>query len=97
MAGHTGYFSSTAGTDYLQIITALNEIGAVEQASILTAATAAIRDAIARLPDKYLNRFLAGIEFADLTEFDDAAERCQRSIPACLLDYVARHENEFLE
>ena len=30
-------------------------------------------------------------------EFDEAFERCARSVPDCLMDYVNKHESEFIE
>jgi hypothetical protein len=97
MAGHRDYFSTAPQSGYSEVVSALQAVGAAEQASILAAALQAVQAASERAPEKYSNRFAAGVEFADLTEFDDAWERCARSIPACLLDYVGRHESEFIE
>jgi hypothetical protein len=97
MAGHHDYFSTAPRADHLDVASALRTIGATEQASILTAALEAVHAASARAPEEYSNRFAAGVEFADLTEFDEAFERCTRSVPDCLMDYVGQHESEFFE
>lgn len=97
MAGHRDYFWSIPQPVYSEVVSALWAVGATEQASILTAALDAVHAASGRAPEEYSNRFAAGVEFADLTEFDEAWERCTRSVPECLLDYVGRHESEFIE
>jgi len=97
MAGHHDYFSATPQPDYPEVISALRAIGAIEQASVLTAALDAVQAASARAPEHYSNRFLAGVEFADLTEIDSVFERCTRSVRDCLMDYVEKHESEFIE
>ncbi len=97
MAGHHDYFSTTPQPDYFEVVSALRAIGAIEQASVLTAALDAVQAASARAPEQYSNRFVAGVEFADLTEFDEMFECCTRSVPDCLMDYVEKHESEFIE
>ena len=97
MAGHHDYFSTPPKSDYSEVVSALRGIGAIEQASVLTAALDAVQAASAQAPEEYSNRFAAGVEFADLTEFDEAFERCARSVPDCLMDYVNKHESEFIE
>jgi hypothetical protein len=97
MAGHHGYFSTPPKCDYSEALSALRAIGAIEQASVLTSALDAVQAASARAPEEYSNRFAAGVEFADLTEFDETFERCTRSVPDCLMDYVEQHEGEFVE
>jgi thioredoxin-like negative regulator of GroEL len=97
MAGHHDYFATKPQPDYSEALSALRAIGAIEQASVLTAALDAVQAASARAPEEYSNRFAAGVEFADLTEFDEAFERCTRSVPDCLMNYVEQHESEFIE
>jgi len=96
MAGHEDYFSTTPEADHSEVIAALSAIGATEQASILKAALDAVRAAGERAPKESSNRFLAGVEFADLSEFDEAFKHCARSVPECLLDYMGKHESEFI-
>jgi len=97
MGGHHDYFSSPPKCDYSEIVSALQAIGAIEQASVLTSALDAVQTASARAPQEYSNRFVAGVEFADLTEFDETFALCTRSVPDCLVDYVEQHESEFIE
>ena len=97
MAGHHDYFSTTPQPDYSEVASALRAIGAIEQASVLTAALDAVQAASVRAPEQYSNRFVAGVEFADLTEYDEMFERCTRSVPDCLMHYVEQHESEFIE
>lgn len=97
MAGHQDYFSTGSQSNYPEVVAALGTIGATEQASILTSALGAVQAASSRAPAEYSNRFAAGVEFADLIEFDDAFERCARSVPECLMDYLEKHEAEFIE
>jgi hypothetical protein len=97
MAGHHDYFSGPPKCDYSEAVSALRAIGATEQAAVLTSALDAVRAASARAPEEYSNRFAAGVEFADLTEFDETFEHCTRSVPDCLMDYVEQHESEFIE
>jgi hypothetical protein len=97
MAGHHDYFSTPPKSEYSEVASALRTIDATEQASILIAALDAIHVASARAPGNFSNRFAAGVEFADFTQFDDAFDRCTRSIPDCLMDYVQQNETEFIE
>lgn len=97
MAGHHDYFTTTPQLDFSEVVSALRTIGAIEQASILSAALDAIHAASVDAPDQYSNRFVAGVESANLPQFDEMFERCARSVPDCLLDYVEKHESEFIE
>jgi hypothetical protein len=97
MAGHHDYFSTPPRCDYSEVVSALRAIGAIEQASVLTSALEAVQAASVRAPEEYSNRFAVGVDFADLTEFDEAFECCTRSVPDCLMDYVEQHESEFIE
>jgi hypothetical protein len=97
MGGHHDYFSTQPKCDFSEVVAALRTVGSIEQASILTAALDAVQAASARAPAEYANRFVAGVEFADLIEFDEAFERCTRSVQQCLMDYLDKHESEFIE
>jgi hypothetical protein len=97
IAGHADYFSSRRLPDCSEVVSALGSVGAVEQASILTAALEAVHAASTRAPGRFSDRFIAGIEYADLNEFDDALEQCKRSVPECLMAYLATHEADFIE
>lgn len=97
MAGHHEHFTSIGPSDHEATRAALGTIGATEQASILAAAHDAVMVAAGQAPQEYAHRYLAGVEFADLTEFDEAFGRCERSILACLMDYLDTHEGEFIE
>jgi len=97
MAGHHDYFSTTSQSDYPEVISALRAIGAIEQALVLTAALDAVQAASIHAPEQYSNRFAAGAEFADLTEFDERFKACTRLVPNCLMDYLEKHESEFIE
>ena len=92
MAGHRDYFL-TSKADHSEVIAALRAVGAMEQASVLSAALEAVHDASSRAPAEYGNRFAAGVEFADLAEFDDAFERCTHPVPQCL-DGLSRQTRE---
>jgi hypothetical protein len=97
MAGHCDYFSTRRLPDYAEVVFALRSVGAVEQAAILAIALEKVHAASIRAPDEYADRFLAGVESADLIEFDEALARCKRSVPECLVDYLDKHEAEFIE
>lgn len=95
--GHREYFLNSNYACGDETVAALRTIGATAQADILVAAKRAVRNAMHRAPQQYENRFLAGVEFADLTEFDDALEQCSPSIPDVLMDYLDKHDTEFIE
>jgi hypothetical protein len=97
MGGHEEYFSNPAYSRHIEIVEALRAIGAVEQADILVAANTAVEAAGARAPEIYENRHLAGVEFADLTVFDDNFESCTQSVPDALIGYMIKQEKEFIE
>jgi hypothetical protein len=97
MAGHRDFFLAPCKADHSEMVAALQAVGAMEQASVLSAALEAVHAASTRAPAEYANRFVAGVEFADLVEFDDAFERCTRSVPQCLMDYLDKHETQFIE
>ncbi len=97
MGGHYDYFIASPQRDYSEVVSALQAVGANEQAGVLERAVAAVLSASKRVPDIYSDRFIAGIEFADLNEFDEACERCNRPVRLCLLEYVAGHEKVFIE
>jgi hypothetical protein len=84
MAGHRDYLRTPCKAGHAEVVAALRAVGAMEQASVLIAALEAVHTASSRAPLEYANRFAAGVEFADLVEFDDAFERCTRSVPQCL-------------
>jgi len=96
IGGHYDYFSTRRFYDP-EVLSALVTVGATEQASILTTVLDAIRAASDLAPQKYSNRFAAGVETADLSEFDEAWGRCTRSVAECLLDYTSKHESDFFE
>ena len=83
--------------DHDEVLAALRAIGASELATILAAARSAVSAASSRAPEEYADRYLAGVEFADFEEFDQAFDRCSRPVAACLIDYVDKHESDFIE
>ena len=97
MGGHHDYFSQTPHPDSDEVAAALRYVGAIEQASILVAAHKAVTMASGRAPAEHVDRYLAGVEFADLVNVDEAFDRCTRPIATCLVDYLDKHENEFIE
>lgn len=97
LGGYHDYFSTPPKADYSEVASALRAVGATEMASVLDAALAAVQAASTRAPDSYANRFAAGVDFADFTEFEDAFDRCAESFPGSLLDFVEKHEMEFIE
>jgi len=97
MAGHRDYFLSPRKAEHSEVIEALRAIGAIEQASISNAALEAIQNAGSGVLANYEDRFAASVDFSDLTEFDDAFERCARSFQKCLMEYLDKHEKEFIE
>jgi hypothetical protein len=97
MAGHRDYFLTPSKAGHSEVIAALCAVGAAEQASVLSAALEAVHSASSRAPAEYEDRFAAGVEFADLVEFDDAFESCTCSVRQCLMEYLDKHESEFIE
>ena len=95
--GHHEYFAHVPRPDHDEVLAALRAIGASELATILAAARSAVSAASSRAPEEYADRYLAGVEFADFDEFDQAFERCSRPVAACLIDYVDKHESDFIE
>ena len=97
MGGHREYFLHSLYARHPAIVAALRAIGAYEQAEILVKADKLVKAARDQAPEYYENRHLAGVEFADLTESDDAFERCARSIRQSLMAYLDKNEREFIE
>ncbi len=97
VTGHREYFLNSDPTCLDETVAALRTIGVTPQADILTAAMREVSNARDCAPAQYENRQLAGIEFADLTEFDNAFERCTRSVDDALTEYYAKHESEFVD
>ncbi len=97
MAGLHGFFFDNQQLDYTEVGAAFRAVGANEQASVLEAALAAVRTAATRAPEIYANRFIAGLEYAELDQFAESFANCKRSVPDCLLDYVEKHQTEFIE
>src|SRR3954454_24625586 len=97
MGGHHEYFSRHAGPNLEEAPAALRTIGATEQASILVEAYGAVAAASSHAPEQYSNRYLAGVEFADLVRFDDAFHRCTSPVAVYLMSYLDKHESEFIE
>lgn len=95
--GHHEYFAHVPRPNHNNVLAALRAVGASEQAVILAAAWRAIDLAGTRAPQRYADRYLAGVDYADFEEFDRAFERCTRSISACLMDYLDQHEAEFIQ
>ena len=97
IGGHAHYFSLVPPPDYTEVIAALSVIKAVEQATILTEALEAVRRAAEQAPSQFANRFAAGIDRADLDLFDQSFALCKRTIPECLVEYVDRHQRDFIQ
>jgi uncharacterized protein DUF4375 len=96
-AGHEDYFSTRSRADCSQVVLALRFVGATEQASVLSAALKAVDAAGSGVAAEYDDPFLAGVELADLEEFDEAFELCARSVPDCLIEYLDKNEPEFID
>ncbi len=97
VTGHREFFLNSDPTCLDETVVALRTIGVTPQADILAAAMREVSNARDRAPERYENRQLAGVEFADLTEFDDAFERCPRSVADALMEYFAKHESKFVD
>ncbi|HVO33466.1 MAG TPA: DUF4375 domain-containing protein, partial [Elusimicrobiota bacterium] len=97
MGGHREYFFHSSYSRHSEIVTALHAIGADEQAEILIRADKAVKAAQDQAPEYCENRHIAAVENADLAGYDDAFECCPRSIQAALMDYLDRHEPEFIK
>jgi hypothetical protein len=95
--GHHEYFAHVPRPDHDQVLAALQTVGACDQAAILVAARGAVAVASSRAPEEYADKYVAGVEFADFEEFDQAFEHCSRPVSACLMDYVDKHESDFIE
>ncbi len=96
-AGHAGYFVHVPRPDHDEVLAALRAVGASDQAAILVAARDAVSLAATRAPNEYADRYLAGVDFTDFEEFDQAFERCRRPVSACLMDYLDKHEADFIQ
>lgn len=93
--GHWQYFCNKAHYDQQEVVEALKAVGAAEQAGIL-------RQALARFPrdihyPETVEDFIAGYDEVDMDDLDQASGRCNRTMEDCLLDYLDRHESEFVE
>jgi len=95
-AEHHQYFLHMADFDQVEVINALRAVEAMEQASVLDDAFRTIGIAADGAPQN-TNRYLTGVEMADFTEFDDAFAKCAKPVFACLMDYLDKHEGEFIE
>ena len=95
--GHDHYFSLVPQPDHHEVISALRLINAAEQASILSAALEAIRLAGRQAPQIYAKVWAAGVDRADLEEFDLAFGHCKKTVPQCLVDHVLSHDAAFIE
>jgi hypothetical protein len=95
--GHPDYVLNSNFDCGDETVAALRTMGAKAQADILVAAKRAVSEAMHRAPQQDANRFLAGVESADLTEFDDALEPCRPSIPDGLRENLDSHDTGFIE
>jgi len=96
-AGHREYFLNSKYSYHAETVAALRTIGTMAHADTLVAAQRAVSIASERAPEEYEDRHLAGVEFADLFEFDEAIERCNPSVPDALMGYLDKHEAEFID
>jgi hypothetical protein len=97
IGGHAHYFSLIPHPEYAEVIAALSAIRAVEQATILSAALDAVHRAGEQVPAQFTNRFAAGVDRADLEQFDQLFAMCKKTIPECLVDYVDSHQGDFIQ
>ena len=94
--GHYQYLVNKREFDHQQVVEALQVIGATEQASILSDVIEAVRAMPIGCPQN-VEEYLSTEKIANLSEFDSRFYDCQRSIEACLQDYLDKHEAEFIE
>ena len=73
--GHWQYFTNKANFNHPEVIKALQEFGANEQADILSQALARLPQDIP-IPDN-LEKFLEGYELSNLYDLDDAFNNCE--------------------
>lgn len=94
--GHEQFISNHADFDHSEVVRALEAVGAVEQAAIL-------RDflsAVTATPSGAHRTVLDYLEHGpgiDSARHDAAFGACQRTVEACLEDYLDKHESEFIE
>ncbi len=96
-AGHAEYFAHLPRPNHDEVLAALRTVGASDQAAILAAARDAVTSAATRAPDQYSDRYLAGVDYTDFEPFDQAFQRCPRPVTACLMDYLDKHETDFIQ
>ena len=93
--GHWQYFCNKAYFDHQEVVEALQDMGAKQQASVLI-------QAIARLPKdihtpKKTQQFFDGYDQTDMYDLDDAFNSCDTQIEEYLEHYLDRYESEFIE
>lgn len=93
--GHWQYFYNKAYFDHQEVVAALQDLDAKEQASVLI-------QAIARLPKdihtpKNAQQFLDGYDQTDMYDLDDAFNSCDTQIEEYMERYLDRYESEFIE
>jgi hypothetical protein len=93
--GHYQYFVNKSHWDHVEVIRALNEIGATDYATNLAAALNDVNASPIAWPES-VGQFLAGQTDHDLTLYDKAFFKCSRKIEAWLKDYLDRYEYEFV-
>jgi len=93
--GHWRYFSDSANFNQSQVIGALRQLGAEEQAGILG-------QALARIPKELSlseadDQFMDGVDISDLYDLDAAFAECSTKLEECLKLYLAQHLDEFTD
>jgi hypothetical protein len=94
--GHYQYFVNKHAYDHMEVVRALEAIGAAEQATSLAAALKAVTASPVGEPQT-VEQFLAGEETANLASYDAAFYKCKRTIESCLKNYLDKHEEDFIE
>ncbi len=94
--GHHQYFLNKVEFDHDEVVRALVQVGAREQAAILGDALKKVRASPLGAPQT-VEQYLESEDAADLSEYDSAFARCKPSLFDCLQGYLDKHEADFIE
>jgi hypothetical protein len=93
--GHWQYFCNQAVLDHNEVVQALRDIGADEQAEIFTQAMVKLPRDLLR--PKSAEDFVAGYDEVNMGDLDNAFYNPSKPIEKCLEEYLDKHEAEFIE
>ncbi|MBL9139085.1 MAG: DUF4375 domain-containing protein [Verrucomicrobiales bacterium] len=94
--GHEQFISNHADLDHLEVVQALETVGAIEQAGILRDFLAAVTADPSGARRTVLD-YLEHGPGVDSSRHDAAFGNCMHSVESCLEDYLDKHERDFIE